>query len=84
MVVPIVVAGRLWGAMVVSANEAALPADTEARLSDFTELLATAIANSEAQAEVARLAEEQAALTVLSTKPLHHPEGRGGTAGGDG
>ena len=49
--VPIVVAGRMWGAMVVSATESALPADTEARLTDFTELLATAIANSESQEE---------------------------------
>ena len=30
-----------------------LPADTEARLAGFTELAATAIANAEAQAEVA-------------------------------
>jgi hypothetical protein len=44
-----------------------LPADTEARLADFTELVATAIANSEAQAEVARLAEEQAALRRVAT-----------------
>ncbi len=68
---PVVVAGRLWGAMVVSATEAALPADTEARLTDFTELLATAITNSEAQAEVTRLAEEQAALRRVATLVAH-------------
>jgi GAF domain-containing protein len=69
--VPIVVAGRMWGAMVVSATEAKLPADTEARLSDFTELLATAIANSESQEEVTRLAEEQAALRRVATLVAH-------------
>src|SRR4029078_12524550 len=38
-----------------------LPATTESPLTDFTELVATAIANSEAQAELDRLASEQAA-----------------------
>jgi len=69
--VPIVVAGRMWGAMVVSATEAALPADTEGRLTDFTELLATAIANSESHEEVTRLAEEQAALRRVATLVAH-------------
>ena len=69
--VPIVVAGRMWGSMVVSATEAKLPADTEARLTDFTELLATAITNSEAQAEAARLADEQAALRRVATLVAH-------------
>jgi signal transduction histidine kinase len=66
--VPIVVAGSLWGAMLVSSTEPdALPPDTEARLSDFTELVATAIANGEASAEVERLAHEQAALRRVAT-----------------
>jgi GAF domain-containing protein len=66
--IPIAVGGRTWGAMVVSSTDTEpLPADTEGRLADFTELLATAIANSEAQAEVARLAEEQAALRRVAT-----------------
>ena len=68
---PVVAAGRLWGAMVVSATVAALPADTEARLTDFTELLATAITNSEAQTEVTRLADEQAALRRVATLVAH-------------
>ena len=51
--IPIVVAGRLWGAMVVSSAERApLPEDTEARLVDFTELVATAIANAEIRSEL--------------------------------
>jgi signal transduction histidine kinase len=66
--IPISVAGALWGAMIVSATDAAaLPDDTEARLTDFTELVATAIANSDARAELARLAEEQAALRRVAT-----------------
>jgi signal transduction histidine kinase len=51
---PIVVDGRLWG--VVSAGSTLgrpLPPDTEARLTDFTELLATAIANAESRADLA-------------------------------
>ena len=48
---PVNVEGRLWGAMTaVAASEEPLPADTEARLAGFTELVATAIANAEAQA----------------------------------
>jgi signal transduction histidine kinase len=49
--VPISVEGRLWGVMVVSSTqEEPLPADTEHKLAAFTELAATAIANSESQA----------------------------------
>jgi GAF domain-containing protein len=66
--IPIVVAGRVWGAMVVSSMEPdPLDEGTEARLADFTELVATAIANTEARAEVERLAEEQAALRRVAT-----------------
>jgi GAF domain-containing protein len=58
---PIVVGGRPWGAMCVGATER-LPLDAEDRLEKFTDLVATAIANADARAEVERLAEEQAAL----------------------
>ena len=52
--VPITVVGRLWGVAVVgSMQRAFLPADTEARLTEFTELVGTAIANAEAQAALA-------------------------------
>ena len=51
--VPVSVEGRLWGVMIVAfADEELLPADTETRLAGFTELVATAIANAGAQAEV--------------------------------
>jgi signal transduction histidine kinase len=48
--VPIWVAGRLWGSMIVGSRSLPLPAGTEARLAEFTELAATALANAEAQA----------------------------------
>jgi signal transduction histidine kinase len=48
------VGGRLWGLIAIASAREEPPApETEARLSDFTELLATAIANAEAQAELA-------------------------------
>ncbi len=65
---PIVVAGRLWGAMNVgSAQPGPLPAETESRIGAFTELVAMAIANSDARAEIERLAQEQAALRRIAT-----------------
>jgi len=51
---PIIVEGRLWGMMAVgSSQEQPLPADTEARLGSFTELVVTAIANAESRAALA-------------------------------
>jgi signal transduction histidine kinase len=64
---PIVVERRLWGAMVVLSPLDELPDSTEARLTDFTELVATAIANAEARDALARLADEQAALRRVAT-----------------
>ena len=65
---PIVVGGRVWGAIVLlSPRRASLPEDTEARLADFTELVATALANSESRAALSRLADEQAALRRVAT-----------------
>jgi PAS domain S-box-containing protein len=66
--IPIIVAGRLWGAMVVSSTQQdPLPDGTEARLADFTKLLATAIANAESRETLGRLADEQAALRRVAT-----------------
>ena len=48
---PIVVDGRLWGAAVVGAQEP-LPPDTEARVSEFADLVATAIAAATTRAEL--------------------------------
>ena len=50
---PIVVEGRLWGGMAVSSKQAEpLPADTESRITDFAELVATAVANAEARTQL--------------------------------
>jgi signal transduction histidine kinase len=65
---PVIVDGHLWGVMAThSPLDQPLPADTEARLASFTELVATAIANAESRAGLARLAEEQAALRRVAT-----------------
>ena len=65
---PIVVEGRLWGVMLAAQGVAEpLPEGTESRISAFTELVATAMSNAAARAEVARLAEEQAALRRVAT-----------------
>jgi signal transduction histidine kinase len=51
---PIVVDGRPWGMMIAgSIVEQPLPADTEGRLADFTDLVATAIGNAATRAELA-------------------------------
>jgi signal transduction histidine kinase len=61
---PIIVEGELWGAIAIGLNqERPLPADTEARLASFTELVATAIANAEARTEVAASRARIAAAT---------------------
>jgi signal transduction histidine kinase len=51
---PIIVEGRLWGVVSGSSRWGRpMPADTEARLTNFTKLVATAIANSESRAALA-------------------------------
>ena len=65
--VPISVEGRLWGVMIAGSREESLPADTEARLAGFTELVATAIADAQARVELRGFAEEQAALRRVAT-----------------
>ena len=50
---PISVEGRLWGAAALTMpSEERIPVGTAERLGDFTELVATAIANAEAQADL--------------------------------
>jgi PAS domain S-box-containing protein len=63
---PVVVEGRLWGAMTLNSTKA-LPPDTDERLDSFTELVATAIANAESREALAQLADEQAALRRIAT-----------------
>jgi len=50
--VPIIVDARVWGmAAVGSLQPEPLPPDTEARMSDFADLVATAVANAATRAE---------------------------------
>jgi signal transduction histidine kinase len=73
--VPVVVGGRLWGiATVGTAQPGPMPADAEARMGEFTELVATAISNAATAAELqasrddfSGLATQQAALRRVAT-----------------
>jgi signal transduction histidine kinase len=50
---PIIVDGRLWGALVIGSSQPEpMPAETEARIGDFADLVATAISNAETRAEL--------------------------------
>jgi signal transduction histidine kinase len=61
---PIVVRSRTWGAMTVATYGAEpFAPETETRVARFSDLVATAIANAEAE----RLADEQAALRRVAT-----------------
>jgi signal transduction histidine kinase len=64
---PIVVEGRVWGALGVGSRVGAFPASTERRLVDCTELIGTAIANTESRSEILRLLAEQGALERVAT-----------------
>ena len=50
---PILVEGEVWGAITIASRDSALVAVTERRLTDFSALFATAIANAESRAELA-------------------------------
>src|SRR5262249_14448963 len=65
---PVIVDGRVWGMMGGgSPSPGVLPADTETRLSEFTELVATAISNTAARDSLRTLADEQEALRRVAT-----------------
>ena len=70
---PIIVEGRLWGAIAIGSTteHATMPAETEGQLVSFTELVASSIANAESRAELAQLVEEQAALRRVATLVAH-------------
>jgi len=74
MVTPIHVNGVLWGAVAVGSGQGPLPRDTAQRMTEFTDLVATAVANAQNRAALeagrdmlARLVEEQAALHRVAT-----------------
>lgn len=65
---PILLAGRLWGAVGVAGTRAApLPARAPARLESFAELVALAIGNAEARAQLVALATTDP-LTALANR----------------
>jgi signal transduction histidine kinase len=49
---PVPVHGRLWGMIAVGSGQGPLPPDTEQRMTEFTELVATAVANAQSRAEL--------------------------------
>jgi signal transduction histidine kinase len=62
------VEGRLWGAIVAySTDPEPIPERSEVRLGQFTELVATAVANAEARQALERVAAEQATLRRIAT-----------------
>jgi PAS domain S-box-containing protein len=65
---PITVEGRLWGVIIaISTDPEPIPERSEARLGQFTNLVATAVANAEARQALERVAAEQAALGRIAT-----------------
>jgi PAS domain S-box-containing protein len=65
---PVIVEGRLWGVMLVATQRPEpFPAGAEDRLAAFTDLVSTAVANTQAQDEVRRFGDEQAALGRVAT-----------------
>ena len=84
--IPILVDGRVWGAMVAGALEPdMLPLDTDARLGQFTELMATAIANTESRAGgPARCRAGRPASRRHARCPRGRPRGRLRRRGGRG
>jgi signal transduction histidine kinase len=49
---PVHVQGRLWGMIAVGSGQGPLPPDTEQRMTEFTELVATAVANAQSRADL--------------------------------
>jgi signal transduction histidine kinase len=71
---PVVVEGRLWGTiMAATSQDDPLPSDTENRIEQFTDLVATAIANAEARGKLSQLADEQAALRRIAVLVAQQP-----------
>jgi signal transduction histidine kinase len=51
--VPITLGGSVWGAISAEAEHAPFPADAEQRMAEFTDLVATAIANADSRSQLA-------------------------------
>jgi signal transduction histidine kinase len=72
---PVMVGGRPWGAVVAGSTSEPLPEDTEKRMLDFTDLVATAIGNADSQAKLqasrARVLAAADATRRLIERDLH-------------
>ena len=65
---PIIVGGAIWGHLAAYGGaDEILPPECETRLAEFTQLMATAIANVQARDELRSLAESQGALRRVAT-----------------
>ena len=65
---PILVEGRLWGVVRAAwSKERSVSLGSEDRLLQFSELIATALANAEAREELGTIADEQTALRRVAT-----------------
>jgi signal transduction histidine kinase len=60
--VPIVVEDAVWGSLTVASGDAPLPDGVEAGITQFADLVGTAISSTHARERLQRLADEQAAL----------------------
>ena len=72
---PVTVAGRLWGALgAVSDSPYGFPPRTEERLASFAELVALALANTDAREQLQHLLEEQAGLRRVAVLVARGPD----------
>jgi GAF domain-containing protein len=73
---PVVVDGKVWGALIAGSDKSEeFPSDAESRLASFAELIATAVANATARAELVgaqrRLIEASDAARQRLTRDIH-------------
>jgi PAS domain S-box-containing protein len=59
LTVPVLVTGRIWGTVTATVNEGTLGPDAERRVGQFTNLVATALANAEAREQLLASLEER-------------------------
>jgi signal transduction histidine kinase len=70
---PIVVDGRVWGMVAACSRADPLPPTTERRLTDFAELVGSAVASAESRLALSRLVDSQAALRRVATLIAREP-----------
>jgi signal transduction histidine kinase len=70
---PITVDGRVWGMVAACSCNTGLPSNTEPRLTDFAELVGSAVASAEGRLALSRLADSQAALRRVATLVAREP-----------